>query len=73
MQIENPQASEAIGDDSEIRIGDAREERTRNGLSKVELHQACEPISHFAEHVGAGTCGELLPFGALQPEPSLAD
>lgn len=73
MQIEDLQASEGSGDDGEVGIGDARIEGTRDGLSEVQFDQACEPIGHFPEHVRARTCGELLPFCALQPEPSLAD
>lgn len=72
MQVKDPQASEAVGDDGEIGIGDTGIEGTRNGLSEVQFHQACEPIGHSAEHVGAGTCGELLPLGTLQEKPSLA-
>lgn len=73
VQIEDLQASEAISDDGEVGIGDAGVKGTRNGLSKVQFDQACEPIGHFSEHVGTSTCRELLPFGALQPKPSLAD
>lgn len=73
MQIEDFQASEAIGDDGEVGIGDAGEKGTGNGLSEVQFVQAREPIGHFSEHVGTGACGELLPFSALQAKPSLAD
>lgn len=72
MQIEDPQATESTGDDGEVGIGDARIERTRNGLREVQFDQAREPIGHSAEHVWTRTRRELLPFGALQSEPPLA-
>lgn len=65
MQIEDPQTSKPISNNSKIRISNTRIERTRNRLSKVQFNQACEPIRHFTKHVRSGTCGKLLPFGTL--------
>lgn len=73
LQIKDSQAPEAIGDDGEIGVDDAGIERARDRLREVQFLEAREPGGHSAEHEGTGTSVKLLPLGALQMEPSLAD
>ena len=72
LKTQDTEASEGIGNDSEIGVGDARVEGSRDGLREIELMEASEAGGHLAEHVGSGAGAELAALCALQMEPPLA-
>ena len=73
LQAKHAQTTEPICNNLEIGVRDAGVKGSGNGLRQVQLNQPREPRSHLAKHERPRPDTQLLPLGALQMKPSLAN